>query len=141
MLKFVFSYLKEEYQEELALLQVEIPDGRRSRRFHLRKQERLWREIRTETGGRTRKIWSRRREKRLFQWVLKKTGSELVFVTEYPEKKRPFYAMDSETHPERDKKLSTFSTRSGSHDRRASDSQLRRTGGEDETKRYASGSV
>ena len=39
-------------------------------------------------------------EKRICQWVKEKTGSEFVFVTEYPEKKRPFYTMESKEHPE-----------------------------------------
>lgn len=35
-------------------------------------------------------------EKVFSEWIRQKTGSEFVFVTEYPEKKRPFYAMDNE---------------------------------------------
>ena len=32
--------------------------------------------------------------------IEKKTGSEFVFVTHYPSKKRPFYAMESAQNPE-----------------------------------------
>lgn len=38
-------------------------------------------------------------EKVFSEWIRKETGSDFVFVTEYPEKKRPFYAMDSEENP------------------------------------------
>ena len=34
-------------------------------------------------------------EKLLYEIIYKETGSEFVFVTHYPSKKRPFYAMDS----------------------------------------------
>ncbi|MFN2807577.1 amino acid--tRNA ligase-related protein, partial [Escherichia coli] len=34
-------------------------------------------------------------EKLLCEYIRKKTGSEFVFVTHYPSKKRPFYTMES----------------------------------------------
>ena len=39
-------------------------------------------------------------EKLLSELILKQTGSEFVFVTHYPSKKRPFYAMDNPENPE-----------------------------------------
>lgn len=39
-------------------------------------------------------------EKLLCRLVREETGSEFVFVTHYPSKKRPFYAMDSKENPE-----------------------------------------
>ena len=39
-------------------------------------------------------------EKLLCELIQKKTGSEFVFVTHYPNKKRPFYAMDSKENPQ-----------------------------------------
>jgi nondiscriminating aspartyl-tRNA synthetase len=39
-------------------------------------------------------------EERLFyEYIYKKTGSEFVFVTHYPSKKRPFYAMETPENP------------------------------------------
>lgn len=39
-------------------------------------------------------------EKLLYELIKKKTGSEFVFVTHYPSKKRPFYAMDDDENPD-----------------------------------------
>nr|WP_288827242.1 aspartate--tRNA(Asn) ligase [uncultured Clostridium sp.] len=39
-------------------------------------------------------------EKLLSQLIKKETGSDFVFVTHYPSRKRPFYAMDSEENQE-----------------------------------------
>lgn len=39
-------------------------------------------------------------EKLLFELVKKKMGSEFVFITHYPTKKRPFYAMEEKENPE-----------------------------------------
>lgn len=39
-------------------------------------------------------------EKLLYKLIYKKTGSEFVFVTHYPTKKRPFYAMEDLENPE-----------------------------------------
>jgi nondiscriminating aspartyl-tRNA synthetase len=39
-------------------------------------------------------------EKLLYELVKRKTGSEFVFVTHYPSKKRPFYAMEDPTNSE-----------------------------------------
>jgi nondiscriminating aspartyl-tRNA synthetase len=39
-------------------------------------------------------------EKLLYEIIRKQTGSEFVFVTHYPTKKRPFYAMEDFENPE-----------------------------------------
>lgn len=39
-------------------------------------------------------------ERLLCELIKKKTGSEFVFVTHYPSKKRPFYAMENKENPE-----------------------------------------
>jgi nondiscriminating aspartyl-tRNA synthetase len=39
-------------------------------------------------------------EKLLYEVIKKMTGSEFIFVTHYPSKKRPFYAMEDRKNPE-----------------------------------------
>ena len=39
-------------------------------------------------------------EQLLYELIYKKTGSEFVFVTHYPSKKRPFYAMEDPKNSE-----------------------------------------
>lgn len=98
MLKFVFASLKEECQEELALLQVEIPEWKEIPAIPFAKAKEIVARIRKRPVEEPEDL-EPEEEKLLSEWILKETGSELVFVTEYPEKKRPFYAMDSETNP------------------------------------------
>ena len=98
MLKFVFASLKEECQEELALLQVKIPEWKEIPAIPFAKAKEIVAKIRKRPVEEPEDL-EPEEEKLLSEWILKETGSELVFVTEYPEKKRPFYAMDSETNP------------------------------------------
>ena len=98
MLKFVFASLKEECKEELALLQVEIPEWKEIPAIPFAKAKEIVAKIRKRPVVEPEDL-EPEEEKLLSEWILKETGSELVFVTEYPEKKRPFYAMDSETNP------------------------------------------
>ena len=98
MLKFVFASLKEECKEELALLQVEIPEWKEIPAIPFAKAKEIVAQIRKRPVEEPEDL-EPEEEKLLSEWILKETGSELVFVTEYPEKKRPFYAMDSETNP------------------------------------------
>lgn len=99
MLRDTFVYLKGNYAPELARLNVSLPEIEEIPvvRFTEAK-ERIAREY-------NRKIrdfddFEPEEEKLLCQMVREQTGSDFVFVTHYPSRKRPFYAMDSREDPE-----------------------------------------
>ncbi len=93
MLQYTFNLLKNEYISEVNLLQAKLPDVS----F-----------IPSITFNEAKEIVSREfnrpitdmfdfepeEEKLLSQIIFKKYNKEFVFVTHYPSKKRPFYAMD-----------------------------------------------
>lgn len=93
MLRSAFSFLKENYAKELAMLSVELPVVEEIPQIKFSEAKR-WvsqayhREI-TDMGD-----FEPEEERLLCELVKKETGSEFVFVTHYPEKKRPFYAME-----------------------------------------------
>lgn len=96
MLRHAMEYLKEEYAYELELLKVSLPDidGIPSLTFHEAKKlisEVYKREI-TDMED-----FEHEEERLLYEIIKKETGSEFVFVTHYPTKKRPFYAMEDPT--------------------------------------------
>lgn len=99
MLIDTLDYLQRFYERELALLKVSVPEIKQIPviRFHEAKQavsEVYHREI-TDWND-----FEPEEEKLLSEWIKKQTGSDFVFVTHYPSKKRPFYAMDDPENPE-----------------------------------------
>jgi nondiscriminating aspartyl-tRNA synthetase len=99
MLKHVMEFLKEEYSYELKLLNVVLPliDEIPALPFYEAKQlisEVYHREI-TDLDD-----FEPEEEKLLYELFKKRTGSDFVFVTHYPSKKRPFYAMEDREKPE-----------------------------------------
>lgn len=99
MLQFTLQYLQKEYSHELTLLKVSVPtiNSIPAIRFHEAKQlisDEFKREIKDMED------FEPEEEKLLYELIRKKTGSEFVFVTHYPTKKRPFYAMEDIENPE-----------------------------------------
>ncbi|HWT75827.1 MAG TPA: aspartate--tRNA(Asn) ligase [Mobilitalea sp.] len=99
MLQYTIDFLRREYAQELALLQVKVPDitSIPAIRFHEAKQlisDRCKREIKDMED------FEPEEEKLLYELIKKETGSDFVFVTHYPTKKRPFYAMEDKDNPE-----------------------------------------
>lgn len=98
MLQYTFDLLRREYAKELSVLKVSLPDVSSIPvvRFDEAK------EMAAEAYGRPiRDPYDLDPEEevnigRLFQ---EKYNSDLVFVTHYPSKKRPFYAMDDPENP------------------------------------------
>lgn len=98
MLKFTMNYISQNYSRELECLNLELPQidtipAISFREAKIKVAERYNREI---------KDWEDfepEEEKLLYEIIYKETGSEFVFVTHYPSKKRPFYAMDSRENP------------------------------------------
>ena len=99
MLQFVFQYLEAHFQPELQLLKVKILDVTNipSLKF-IEAKELIAKEYHREIKD--YEDFEPEEEKLLYQLVKKKYGSEFVFVTHYPSKKRPFYAMESVENPE-----------------------------------------
>lgn len=92
-LQYTMELLKREYAEELKILGVNLPETRKipSVRFSRAK------ELAAEKYGRKIKNpfdLEPEEEALIGQYFQEEYGADFVFVTHYPSKKRPFYAMD-----------------------------------------------
>lgn len=99
MLIFMLSYLQEHYSKELELLKVQLPVIQKIPRVRFLEAK----EMVAKAYGREIKDYEDfepEEEKLLSELIKKRTGSEFVFVTHYPSKKRPFYAMESKENQE-----------------------------------------
>lgn len=98
MLSYAISELQERYSYELELLKVDLPDlsSIPSIRF-MEAKELIAKECKREIKD--YEDFEPEEEKLLYQLIKKKTASEFVFVTHYPSKKRPFYAMEDPANP------------------------------------------
>ncbi len=99
MLQYALDFLRNNYSYELSLLGAELPDASSIPAIPFLEAKQLisdifHREI-TDPDD-----FEPEEEKLLCELVKQKTGSEFVFVTHYPSKKRPFYAMEDPNHPE-----------------------------------------
>lgn len=99
MLRFMMNFLKEQYEPELSLLKLQLPEITEipAVKFSEAKEmvaKAYHREIKDMHD------FEPEEEKLLCELIKKQTGSEFVFVTHYPSAKRPFYAMDSRENPE-----------------------------------------
>lgn len=99
MLRYVFSFLQENYQNEIRILEIQIPKIPEIPVLKFMEAKELIRN--TYSRQITDYLdFEPEEEKLLSEIILQKTGSEFVFVTHYPSAKRPFYAMDSMENPE-----------------------------------------
>lgn len=99
MLRDMMVFLKDKYAVELALLNVSLPETEEIPEIRFAEaKEWISREYKREICD--WEDFEPEEEKLLYQLILQETGSEFVFVTHYPSKKRPFYAMDSRENPE-----------------------------------------
>ncbi|MBQ8634298.1 MAG: aspartate--tRNA(Asn) ligase [Lachnospiraceae bacterium] len=94
MLKYIMAFLQEQYEQELSLLKVQLPDITEIPAIKFSEAKEMvakayHREFKESHD------FEPEEEKLLCELIKKKTGSEFVFVTHYPSAKRPFYAMDS----------------------------------------------
>lgn len=99
MIGYALQFLRENYREEIKLLNVRLPDASAipSLRFSEAKEmvsKAYNREI-TDFED-----FEPEEEKLLSELIKKQTGSDFVFVTHYRTSKRPFYAMETEGEPE-----------------------------------------
>ena len=98
MLVFMFSYLQQHYMKEVELLKVQLPVIEKIPRVRFAEAK----EMVAKAYNREIKDYEDfepEEEKLLSELIKKRTGSEFVFVTHYPSKKRPFYAMESRENP------------------------------------------
>lgn len=94
MIQSAFTELEKHYKGELELLKVELPQIAEIPRIRFSEAK----ELVSETYKRKIKDledFEPEEEKLLCEIIKEKTGSEFVFVTHYPTKKRPFYAMEN----------------------------------------------
>lgn len=92
-LRYTMQLLKEKYEKELSLLQVTLPDVSRIPcvRFDEAKNlvsEKYKRKIKNPFDLEPEE------EELIGRYFKEECGADFVFVTHYPSKKRPFYAMD-----------------------------------------------
>ena len=98
MLASVFDFLKAEYAEEIALLGLDVPTIGEIPQVRFREAKEL------VAKAYNRKIkdpydLEPEEEHLIGEYFKQQTGSDFVFVTHYPTKKRPFYAMDDPEDP------------------------------------------
>ena len=98
MLAYLFDFLKREYAEEIALLGIEVPMVGEIPQVRFREAKEL------VSKAYNRKIkdpydLEPEEEHLIGEYFKEQTGSDFVFVTHYPTKKRPFYAMNDPEDP------------------------------------------
>ncbi|MCL4425940.1 MAG: aspartate--tRNA(Asn) ligase, partial [Firmicutes bacterium] len=98
LLRFVFLHLADSCREELRLFGVQAPDPYRIPRLPLAEAQALLRQEykKTSPPGNL----DPEGERLLSEYIRKKHRSDFVFITHYPVKKRPFYAMPREDDPQ-----------------------------------------
>jgi nondiscriminating aspartyl-tRNA synthetase len=99
LLKDTLDFLNREYSYELKLLNVKMPVITEIPAIPFAQAKQL---IAAEYHREIKDMedFEPEEEKLLCELIQKKTGSEFVFVTHYPSKKRPFYAMEDVNDPE-----------------------------------------
>lgn len=98
VLQYVMKLLSEEYAAELSMLQVTLPDVSRIPAVTFQRAK----ELVSEKYGRpirTPYDLEPEEEQLIGRYFKEEYGSDFVFVTRYPSKKRPFYAMDDPQDP------------------------------------------
>ncbi len=99
MLKYTLAELERNYAYELELLKVDLPKitAIPSMKF-MEAKELISSEYKREIKD--YEDFEPEEEKLLCEIIKKKTGSEFVFVTHYPSRKRPFYAIEDMDNPD-----------------------------------------
>lgn len=96
----ILSTLSEQYAAELALLQVNMPavPEKIPHIFFPEAQELIFKRYQTDVRGEP--DLSPQDERWLGEWAQQEFGSDFLFVTGYPMRKRPFYTHPDPLHPE-----------------------------------------
>lgn len=92
-LKYTVELLKREYKKELDMLEVDLPSVEKIPQVRFDRAKEL---VSEKYNRKIRNPFDLEPEEELLigQYFKEEYGSDFVFVTHYPTKKRPFYAMD-----------------------------------------------
>jgi len=94
VIKDIFSDLKKICSKELRIHETNLPETGKIPRIKMREAQEIIFQ-RTKKDNRKEPDLEPEDEKEICSWAKEKHGSELIFITHYPAKKRPFY-----THPD-----------------------------------------
>ena len=99
VLKYIMNLLKTEYAEELDILHIDVPEITEvpSIKF-MDAKELIMKKFKYQPQD--MKDFDPTEEELLGKYAKKELGSDFLFVTHYPSKKRPFYTMDDPENPE-----------------------------------------
>jgi aspartyl/asparaginyl-tRNA synthetase len=95
----IFNELKRGCSKELKLLGAVLPEVKKIPRIKMGEAQEIIFE-RTKRDNRKEPDLEPEDEKEICFWAKEKYGSEMVFITHYPVKKRPFYTQPDEKDPE-----------------------------------------
>lgn len=98
MLQYVMKLLKEEYGKELTMLSVDLPEISKIPAVSFKRAKELASE-KYSRPIRNPYDLEPEEESLIGRYFKEKYGSDFVFITHYPSKKRPFYAMDDPADP------------------------------------------
>ncbi|MDW2800088.1 aspartate--tRNA(Asn) ligase [Clostridium boliviensis] len=98
MLQYVFELLCEEYAQELAMLKISLPDVTNIPQVRFDKAKEL---VSEKYNRKIKNPYDLEPEEEVLigRYFKEEYGSDFVFVTHYPSKKRPFYALDDPADP------------------------------------------
>jgi len=100
IIKNIFKRVEKDCLKELALLKASLPEIKNSiPRIKMREAQKIILE-RTGRDNTKEPDLTPEDEKEICQWAKENHQSELVFITHYPTKKRPFYTMPDEEDQE-----------------------------------------
>ena len=99
LLKYIMNLLKTEYQNEVELLKIEIPEIKEIPvvKF-MDAKEIIMKKFKYQPTD--MKDFDPEEEQILGKYAKKEFNSDFIFITHYPSKKRPFYTMDDPEDPE-----------------------------------------
>ncbi len=99
LLKYIMQLLKTEYANEVELLHIEIPEIKEIPvvKF-MDAKEIIMKKFKYKPTD--MKDFDPEEEQILGKYAKKEFGSDFIFITHYPSKKRPFYTMDDPADPE-----------------------------------------
>ena len=99
VLKYIMNLLKTEYQNEVELLHIDIPEIKEIPVLKfMDAKEILMKQFKYKPSD--MKDFDPEEEQLLGKYAKKEFNSDFIFVTHYPSKKRPFYTMDDPADPE-----------------------------------------
>jgi len=98
MLRYVFAFLEEKYAKELKTLEVTLPDISQIPAVRFDEAKVL---VSEKYNRKIKNPYDLEPEEEVLigKYFKEEYGSDFVFVTHYPSKKRPFYAMDDPSDP------------------------------------------